>query len=245
MIDNSIFENKKALYHTLGCKLNFAETSAIGKQLFQAGVRRVRDGEIADICVVNTCSVTDLADKKCRQIVRKLIKENPGAFVVVTGCYAQLKPEELEPLIRSCGLSKTKAKNIVNTCKILIEEYHSEVPDQIDILQTLPGVGRKTANVVASVAFGVPAIAVDTHVFRVSNRLGLAEAKNVNTTEKQLMQVIPKEKWSQAHHWLIWHGRQCCTARAPKCETCFLSDDCAEFIGLIPKDQWRDIKGEK
>lgn len=95
MIDNSIFENKKALYHTLGCKLNFAETSAIGKQLFQAGVRRVRDGEIADICVVNTCSVTDLADKKCRQIVRKLIKENPGAFVVVTGCYAQLKPEEV------------------------------------------------------------------------------------------------------------------------------------------------------
>lgn len=95
MIDNSIFENKKALYHTLGCKLNFAETSAIGKQLFQAGVRRVRDGEIADICVVNTCSVTDLADKKCRQIVRKLIKENPGAFVVVTGCYAQLKPDEV------------------------------------------------------------------------------------------------------------------------------------------------------
>lgn len=95
MIDNSIFENKKALYHTLGCKLNFAETSAIGKQLLQAGVRRVRDGEIADICVVNTCSVTDLADKKCRQIVRKLIKENPGAFVVVTGCYAQLKPDEV------------------------------------------------------------------------------------------------------------------------------------------------------
>lgn len=95
MTDNSIFENKKALYYTLGCKLNFAETSAIGKQLSEVGVRRVRDGEIADICVVNTCSVTDLADKKCRQTVRKLIKENPGAFVIVTGCYAQLKPEEI------------------------------------------------------------------------------------------------------------------------------------------------------
>lgn len=95
MIDNSIFENKTALYHTLGCKLNFAETSAIGRQLSQVGVRRTRDGEIADICVINTCSVTDLADKKCRQTVRKLIKENPGAFIVVTGCYAQLKPQEV------------------------------------------------------------------------------------------------------------------------------------------------------
>lgn len=95
MIDNTIFENKKALYHTLGCKLNFAETSAIGRQLAEVGVRRSRDGEIADICVVNTCSVTDLADKKCRQTVRKLIKENPGAFIIVTGCYAQLKPQEI------------------------------------------------------------------------------------------------------------------------------------------------------
>lgn len=95
MIDNSIFENKKAAYLTLGCKLNFAETSAIGKQLSQVGVRKAREGEVADICVVNTCSVTELADKKCRQAVRKLIKENPGAYIIVTGCYAQLKPEEI------------------------------------------------------------------------------------------------------------------------------------------------------
>lgn len=95
MIDNSIFENKRAAYLTLGCKLNFAETSALGKQLAAVGVRKVRKGEKADICVINTCSVTELADKKCRQAVRKLIKENPEAFVVVTGCYAQLKPEEV------------------------------------------------------------------------------------------------------------------------------------------------------
>jgi len=95
MIDNNIFENKTAAYLTLGCKLNFAETSAIGKQLAEIGIRRVRKGETADICVINTCSVTDLADKKCRQAVRKLIKENPGAYVIVTGCYAQLKPEEI------------------------------------------------------------------------------------------------------------------------------------------------------
>lgn len=95
MIDNSIFENKLAVYHTLGCKLNFAETSAIGRQLSKVGVRKARKGEVADICVVNTCSVTDLADKKCRQAVRKIVKENPGAFVIVTGCYAQLKPDEI------------------------------------------------------------------------------------------------------------------------------------------------------
>lgn len=95
MIDNSIFENKKATYLTLGCKLNFAETSAIGRQLSQVGVRRSRYGEVADICVINTCSVTEFADKKCRQAVRKMIKENPGAYVIVTGCYAQLKPEDI------------------------------------------------------------------------------------------------------------------------------------------------------
>lgn len=95
MIDNSIFENKLAAYLTLGCKLNFAETSAIGKQLSDVGVRRARDGEQADICVINTCSVTEFADKKCRQAVRKMIKENPGAYVIVTGCYAQLKPDDI------------------------------------------------------------------------------------------------------------------------------------------------------
>lgn len=95
MIDNSVFENKKAAYFTLGCKLNFAETSAIGRQLKSVGVRKARKGEIADICVINTCSVTELADKKCRQTIRKMIKENPGSYVVVTGCYAQLKPDTI------------------------------------------------------------------------------------------------------------------------------------------------------
>ena len=95
MIDNSIFENKKAAYYTLGCKLNFAETSTIGRILSEQGIRKARQGEIADICVINTCSVTELADKKCRQAIRRIGKENPGAYIVVTGCYAQLKPEEV------------------------------------------------------------------------------------------------------------------------------------------------------
>ena len=95
MIDNSIFENKKAAYFTLGCKLNFAETSSIGKLLAENGIRKARAGEIADVCIINTCSVTELADKKCRQAIRKISRRNPGSFVVVTGCYAQLKPEEI------------------------------------------------------------------------------------------------------------------------------------------------------
>jgi MiaB-like tRNA modifying enzyme len=98
MIDNSIFENKLAAYYTLGCKLNFAETSAIGRQLSEVGVRKAREGEIAHICVINTCSVTELADKKCRQIVRRMIKEHPGAFIIVTGCYAQLKPDDISKI---------------------------------------------------------------------------------------------------------------------------------------------------
>ena len=95
MIDQTVFNNKKAAYYTLGCKLNFAETSTIGKLLAEQGVRKVRPGEKADICVVNTCSVTELADKKCRQAIRRISKQHPGAFIVVTGCYAQLKPEEV------------------------------------------------------------------------------------------------------------------------------------------------------
>ena len=95
MIDTTVFQDKKAVYYTLGCKLNFAETSSIGKILKEAGVRTARRGERADICIVNTCSVTDVADKKCRQAIHKLVRQHPGAFVVVTGCYAQLKPEQI------------------------------------------------------------------------------------------------------------------------------------------------------
>jgi threonylcarbamoyladenosine tRNA methylthiotransferase MtaB len=95
VIDKSIFENKKAAYYTLGCKLNFAETSALGKQLEEHGIRKIQPGETADICIINTCSVTELADKKCRQAIRKISRQHPGAFVVVVGCYSQLKPEEV------------------------------------------------------------------------------------------------------------------------------------------------------
>lgn len=137
-----------------------------------------------------------------------------------------LRQEELENEIRDCGLYKAKAKNLLGMCHMLIENYGGEVPEDFDELVKLPGVGRKTANVVRSVAWGYPAIAVDTHVFRVANRLKLAVGTTPLEVEKGLMKAISKEDWSDAHHWLIWHGRRVCTARKPACETCFLSDIC-------------------
>ena len=129
-----------------------------------------------------------------------------------------------------------KSKNIIATCVKLWDEFRGTVPDNIDILQTLPGVGRKTANVVVSNAFGEDAIAVDTHVFRVSNRLGLAKAKDVKKTEEQLMQAIPKQLWSIAHHWIITHGRKVCIARSPKCGGCTLSAYCNYYADKIKQE---------
>lgn len=138
----------------------------------------------------------------------------------------ELGEEKLLGKIKTCGLSKTKAKNIMLTCHRLLSEYNGKVPDKFEELITLPGVGRKTANVVLSNAFSVPAIAVDTHVFRVSRRIGLAEGETVLEVEKELMKNIPQNKWSQAHHWLIWHGRKCCVARKPNCQKCELYPFC-------------------
>ena len=132
----------------------------------------------------------------------------------------------LEDEIRDCGLFRNKAKNILATCQLLCERYGGEVPDDFEALQTLPGVGRKTANVVESVGFHHPAIAVDTHVFRVSNRLKLAVGSTPLEVEQGLRKTIPREQWSDAHHWLILHGRQLCKARKPLCSQCPLAPVC-------------------
>ena len=132
----------------------------------------------------------------------------------------------LEELIRSCGFYRTKSKNILSACQMLVDEFNGEVPSTFNDLIKLPGVGRKTANVVMSVAFKEPAIAVDTHVFRISNRLRLATGETPFEVERGLQKVIPKEKWSDAHHWLIWHGRKICRARAPLCDECPLKNVC-------------------
>jgi endonuclease-3 len=128
--------------------------------------------------------------------------------------------------IKTIGLFNTKARNILNTCAILVEKHGGRVPVTREALEALPGVGRKTANVVLNTAFGQPTIAVDTHIFRISNRIGLAPGKDVLAVERKLMKVVPVEYLRDAHHWLILHGRYVCTARAPKCDACVIYDLC-------------------
>ena len=143
---------------------------------------------------------------------------------------AALGQAVLETAIHDCGFFRMKAKHILETCHILMQEYGGTVPADFEALQKLPGVGRKTANVVMSVAFGVPAIAVDTHVFRVANRLHLASGKTPLEVEKGLQKAIPRADWSAAHHWLILHGRRLCKARKPLCCKCPLAPFCPSSV---------------
>lgn len=149
--------------------------------------------------------------------------------------YIKLSEEELGEMIRSCGFYKTKSKNIISTCKLLIEKFNGQVPDTLEDLTTLPGVGRKTANVLLSNAFNIPAIAVDTHVFRVSNRIGIANSNNVLDTEMDLMENIEMNMWSKAHHLLIFHGRRICKARKPLCHICPITDYCLYYKNEVNK----------
>ncbi|GAA0494727.1 endonuclease III [Pigmentiphaga sp. GD03639] len=137
-----------------------------------------------------------------------------------------LGEEGLSQYIRTIGLYKTKAKNVIATCRILLEQHGGEVPADRDALEALPGVGRKTANVVLNTAFRQVAMAVDTHIFRVSNRTGIAPGKTVRQVEDKLLKVVPKEFLLDAHHWLILHGRYICVARKPKCPQCGIADLC-------------------
>ena len=178
------------------------------------------------VAVILSAQCTDV---KVNAVTHALFKAYPDAPEL-----AKADPLEVEAYIRTCGLYHNKAKNLVAMANILLEQYDGEVPADHEKLTQLPGVGRKTANVVMSCAFGADAIAVDTHVFRVSNRLGLADAGDVLKTEKQLMENIPREKWSLAHHWIIFHGRRVCAARKPDCENCTLRSWC-EYANGNPK----------
>lgn len=171
--------------------------------------------------LVATILSAQCTDVQVNRITAELFKwyNTPEAF-------AALAPEELAEHIKGCGLYRNKAKNIVETSRILVRDYGSRVPDTLEELEKLPGVGRKTANVLLANAFHRPALAVDTHVFRVANRLGLAAAKDVRATEEQLTRAIPARLWADAHHWLIFHGRETCRARYPKCTECRLADLC-------------------
>ena len=141
----------------------------------------------------------------------------------------QLGQKEIQEIIKSCGIYKAKAKYIFNASSDIVDKFDSKVPETVEELMKLSGVGIKTANVVVSNAFGIPAIAVDTHVFRVANRLGLAKANNVQETEKQLMRRIPKERWIKLHHQLIFMGRRICKARNPLCSECILKKECQYY----------------
>ena len=170
------------------------------------------------IAVILSAQCTDV---RVNVITARIFPEYNSAAKMLT-----LSLTELEELIRDCGLFHSKAKNILAACRIIEEEFGGEVPDTFDKLITLPGVGRKTANVMLSVCFGVPALAVDTHVFRVSNRTKLAKGNTPVEVEEGLMKVIPREAWGNAHHWLIWHGRKVCRARNPLCAGCVVRDLC-------------------
>ncbi len=149
-----------------------------------------------------------------------------------------LSQQQLEKEIHDCGLYRSKSKHILEMCRILLNNYDGQVPEDFDALVSLPGVGRKTANVVRSVCWGYPGIAVDTHVFRVSNRLKLSIGDTPLEVEEGLQKAIPKENWSSAHHWLIWHGRKICKARKPACEECFLQDVCPSC--LVKVSPWEN-----
>jgi endonuclease-3 len=170
------------------------------------------------VAVVLSAQATD---KSVNLATQKLFKEfNTPARI------AKLGVAGLEEFIRTIGLFRTKAKNVVALSKILLDKHGGEVPSTREALESLPGVGRKTANVVLNVAFGQPTMAVDTHIFRVSNRTGLAAGKDVLSVEQKLLKTIPPEFLQHAHHWLILHGRYVCLARKPKCPECPIRDLC-------------------
>ncbi|MDP4181150.1 MAG: endonuclease III [Bacillota bacterium] len=178
--------------------------------------------------LVATMLSAQSTDKTVNKVTERLFAEYPALED-----FLNLDPGMLENSIKEIGLYRNKSKNINEMCKELVSRFGGQVPSTMEELVSLPGVGRKTANVVLSNAFGIPAIAVDTHVFRVSNRIGLADSENVLETEMQLQRNIPKEMWSKAHHLLIWHGRRICEARKPKCDVCPLTENCRYFKKLM------------
>ncbi|MDO9316678.1 MAG: endonuclease III [Gammaproteobacteria bacterium] len=170
------------------------------------------------IAVILSAQATDVSVNKATRELYK-VANTPETMLA-------LGVDGLKRYIKTIGLFNTKAENVIKTCAALIERHHSEVPAEREALEALPGVGRKTANVVLNTAFRQLAMAVDTHIFRVSNRTGLAPGKNVLEVEKNLLKFVPREYLLDAHHWLILHGRYTCVARKPKCNSCLIEDLC-------------------
>lgn len=170
------------------------------------------------ISVILSAQATDVSVNKATAVLFK-VANTPAAI-------SKLGRTKLKRYIQSIGLFNTKAKNIINTCKILLQQHEGQVPETREALEALPGVGRKTANVVLNTAFGQPTIAVDTHIYRVANRTRLAPGKTVRQVEDKLLKVVATEFMHDAHHWLILHGRYVCIARKPRCGSCVIEDLC-------------------
>jgi len=177
------------------------------------------------IAVLLSAQATDISVNKATKRLYPIANTPQKIF--------DLGVDGLIPYIQTIGLFRTKAKNTIETCRILLEQHKGEVPRTREALEALPGVGRKTANVVLNTAFGEPTIAVDTHIFRVSNRTGIAPGKNVDVVEEKLLKFVPNDFKLDAHHWLILHGRYTCIARTPKCWNCMIADLC-EFKQKTP-----------
>lgn len=174
------------------------------------------------IAVILSAQATDKGVNKATEKLFK-VANTPQAIL-------DLGEAQLKQYIKTIGLFNSKASNIIKTCAALVEQHAEKVPRHREALEALPGVGRKTANVILNTAFGEPTIAVDTHIFRVANRTGLACGKTVLEVEKGLLKAVPEEFKQDAHHWLILHGRYTCIARTPRCDSCIISDLCAYFI---------------
>lgn len=168
-------------------------------------------------------------DERVNKVTEKLFKDFPTPTAMLS-----LSEEELGKRIFSCGLYNSKAKHILSATRDIVQKFGGEVPSDLETLRSLAGVGRKTANVVYSVGFGKNAIAVDTHVFRVANRIGLAKATDVLKTEKQLMSILDENVWSKSHHYLIYHGRNVCKSQKPDCENCCINSVCEKNFKSKP-----------
>ena len=197
---NVIFERLKGRFKVANCELEFSNNFEL----------------LVAVMLSARCT-----DKKVNQVTKSLFKIYPTPI-----CLANAKQEELEQAIYSCGFYKNKAKNLINMAKDLIERFDGQVPSNFDDLLSLSGVGRKTANVCLYVGFKKPAIAVDTHVFRLSNRLGLCKTKTPLDTELALQKLIDKKKWGEFHHLLVLFGRYVCKSQRPLCQECELRDLC-------------------